>query len=114
MRGLFVVAIAGVFSAVVAVSIVYCWGANASCWEANGTQYANANAGSLGLHDGNLRVLAKVDLAQANEQANFMNQFVHISAHASGDIDDPALAKSAVNGLDANNVPQAEVVQANG
>ena len=107
MKRLFVAAIAGIFTLVVAVSVVYGWGANANCWESNGTQYANAIAGSLGLHDGALHVLARVDIMQNNGQANFANQFVSISAHASGDLDDPTRASAAVHGLDANNVPQA-------
>lgn len=111
MKRLFVLTIAGIFTLVVAVSVVYGWGANADCWENNGSQYAIA--GSLGLHDGNLHVLARVDIMQDNEQANFGNQFVSISAHASGDLDDPAFASAAVNGLDANNVPQAANDQCN-
>ena len=54
MKRLFVAAIAGVFTVVVAVSVVYGYGASTSCWVSNGSQYASAMAGSYGLHDGSL------------------------------------------------------------
>ena len=106
MKGLFVAAIAGVFTLVVAVSVVYGYGASADCWESNGTQYAYAMAGSYGLHDGNLHVLARVDLYTDTKNKAFANQFIYITASASGDLDDPARASASVSGLDANNVPQ--------
>ena len=107
MKRLFVSAIAGVFTLVVAVSVVYGWGANANCWEANGSQHASASASSNGLHDGNLHVLARVDLNQDSNQARFGNEAIAISASATSDPGDPAFASATVNGLDANNVPQA-------
>ena len=107
MKRLFVLAITGIFTVVVAVSVVYGWGATANCWESNGTQYANAMAGSHGLHDGNLHVLARVDLYSDSKSRAFANQFISITASASGDLDDPARASASVSGLDANNVPRA-------
>ena len=103
MKGLFVAAIAGIFTLVVAVSVVYGYGASTSCWESNGTQYATSMAGSYGLHDGRVKVLARVDLYQDDEQANFGNEFISLTAWASGDAGDPFLAKSSVSGWDANN-----------
>ena len=107
MKGFFVLAIASVFTVVVAVSMVYGWGANADCWESGGSQHANAIAGSHGLHNGNLHVLARVDLDQNHDRARFANEAISISAYATSDPDDPAFATASVSGLDANNVPQA-------
>ena len=106
MKGFFVLAIASVFTVVVAVSIVYGWGATTSCWVNNGSQHANAMAGSHGLHDGSVSAFARVDIMQNRDDANFGNEFVSVSAHATGDDGDPFLAQSSVNGLDANNNPQ--------
>ena len=103
MKGLFVAAIASVFTLVVAVSVVYGYGASTSCWESNGSQYASAMAGSYGLHDGSLSVLARVDTYQDDDQATFANEFISLTAWASSDAGDPFLAQSAVGGLDNNN-----------
>ena len=105
MKGLFVAAITGVFTVVVAVSVVYGWGANANCWEANGSQHASASASSNGLHDGDLHVLARVDINQETDEADFANEAISISAYATSDPGDPAFASATVHGLDANNVP---------
>ena len=111
MKRLFVLAIAGVFTLVIAVSIVYGFAATTSCWVSNGTQYASAQAGSHGLHDGSLSVLARVDLYQDSDSATFANEFVSLTAFASGDAGDPFLAKSSVAGLDANNIPRSDADQ---
>ena len=106
MKGLFVAAITGVFTVVVAVSVVYGWGANAECWEANGSQHARASASSNGLRNGRLTVLARVDLNQDDDQARFGNEAISLSASATSDLGDPACASASVHGFDANNVPQ--------
>lgn len=111
MKGFFVLAIAGIFTVVVAVSMVYGWGATTSCWVNNGSQYANAMAGSLGLHDGSVSAFARVDIMQNRDDADFANEFVSVSAHATGDDGDPFLAKADVEGLDANNVPRNQASQ---
>ncbi|MDE0299623.1 MAG: hypothetical protein OXN17_13405 [Candidatus Poribacteria bacterium] len=103
MKRLFVLTITGAFTVVVAVSVVYGWGANASCWESNGSQYASAMAGSYGLHNGRVHVLARVDTYEDTEGQAFLNNFVSLTAWASSDLDDPARASASVNGLDANN-----------
>jgi hypothetical protein len=107
MKGLFVAAITGVFTVVVAVSVVYGWGANANCWEANGSQHASASANSNGLRDGKLKVLARVDFNQDDDESEFANEAISLSAYATSDPDDPALAQSDVHGFDANNAFQA-------
>ena len=45
---------------------------------------------------------------QYNDRVKFGNEFIFIFAHASGDLDGPALALSEVHGLDANNAFQAD------
>ena len=94
-------AIAGIFTLVI-VSVVYGWGANANCWDANGSQYASATAGC----NGKLRVHARVDLNQDDDQARFANEAIAISAYSASDPGDPALAQSDVHGFDANNAFQ--------
>lgn len=106
MKGFFVLAIAGIFTLIVTVSVVYGWGADADCWENNGCQYANAIAGSHGLHDGSVSAFARVDIMQNRDDADFANEFVSVSAHAYGDEGDPFLATADVEGLDANNIPR--------
>ena len=108
MKGLFVAAIAGVFTLVVAVSVVYGWGVNAEWWEANGSLHARASASSDGLRNGKLTVSARVDLNQADDQARFANEAIALSVRAISDPGDPAFASASVHGFDANNAFQAD------
>ena len=91
----------------VAVSVVYGWGANANCWEANGSQHARASASSDGLRDGSLSVFARVDFNVDEDDADFANEAISLSASATSDPGDPAFASASVHGFDANNVFQA-------
>ena len=87
--------------------MVYGWGANANCWDANGSQHASASASSNGLRDGKLTVFARVDFNVDEDEADFGNQNINISAYATSDPDDPTFATASVHGFDANNAFQA-------
>ena len=57
--------------------------------------------------------LPRVDLNEDEERAGFGNEAIAVSAFATSDAGDPALAISSVHGLDANNVPQSDDAIAN-
>lgn len=107
MKGLFVLAIASIFTVVVAVSVVYGWAATASCWESGQTRHANAMAGSHGLHNGRVEVCAIVGNDSSDDDEGFGNEFIYLTAHASGGLNDDGKAESSVHGLDEDDVPQA-------
>ena len=110
MKRLFVLAIAGVFTLLVTVSVVYGFAATASCWKTgeaeNGTNHANAMAGSYGLHDGSAYASARVGDSGNAETISFGNNFVTATAHASGDYDEAGTAHAAVSGIDDDGNPR--------
>ena len=106
MKRLFVLTIAGIFTVGIAVKLAYGWGTNASCWKSGQTNYANAMAGSHGLHNGFVRAETKVGNNISRENIGFGNNFAVATAHSSGDFDARGEARSAVNGLDADDIPR--------
>lgn len=105
MKGFFVLAIVGIFT-LVTVSVVYGWGATASCWKSGQTNHANAMAGSHGLHDGTVYASASVGGNGNDETIHFGNNFATATAHASGPFNDAGVAHSAVTGIDDDGEPQ--------
>lgn len=107
MKRLFVLTIAGIFTVGIAVKLAYGWGASASCWESGQTRHANAMAGSYGLHNGRVEVCATVGNDQSDDDEGFGNEFIYLTAHASGGLNDDGEAESSVHGLDEDDIPRA-------
>ena len=108
MKRLFVLAIAGIFTVGIAIKLAYGFDASASCWKSGQTNYANAMAGSHGLHDGTVYASASVGGNGSDETIHFGNNFAMATAHASGPFNDAGVAHAAVAGIDDDGEPQMD------
>ena len=106
MKRHFALLIAGIFTVGIAIKLAYGWGATASCWTIDQTRHANAMAGSYGLHNGRVEVCAIVGNDTSDDDEGFGNEFIYLTAHASGGLNDNGKAESSVHGLDEDNDPQ--------
>ena len=98
MKRLFVLAIAGIFTVGIAVKLAYGWGASANCWDSGQTRHANAMAGSYGLKNGRVDVSATVGDDESHDDEGFGNEFIYVTAHASGGLDEHGEAHASVWG----------------